>query len=83
MAVEMKIHKEKLSPAEEHAREVDRLKLQCDVCRLYKPNNVHGGCEVRYKLVSQDSPVAWKNRHLFFRDNGDCKMFSPKVTRSL
>ena len=61
-----------------HATEVDRLRKQCKECKLgEKPIGPKSGCEVRKKLVIDDSVVAWKHRHLFLYE-GRCKMFQPK-----
>ena len=63
--------------AEIRAMKQDKLKEQCDSCKLYKKDNKHGGCEIRYKLISQNNDVAWKNEHLFL-NNGSCKQFKEK-----
>lgn len=78
MAVEMSVSKIPPSKEELHAKEVDALKEQCDTCKLYKKDNKHGGCEVRWKLVSQDSDVAWKKKTLFLDRNGNCKMYQKR-----
>lgn len=79
MPVKMSTSEIKMSKAEIHAKDVDALKAQCDNCKRYKPDNVHGGCEIRYKLIVEDSNVAWKHKQLFFNFPGmKCKQFSRK-----
>lgn len=64
---------------EKLARNVDRLKEQCEECKLGKKDiGPRSGCEIRKKLVIDQSEVAWKHKHLFFDGNGKCKMFQPK-----
>lgn len=65
------------TPKERHAREVENLAAQCNRCKLWKPKTPTKDCDVRRKLVTQDSEVAWKHRHLFFNGN-KCKMFKEK-----
>lgn len=63
---------------EKLARNVDNLKKQCEECKLGKKDiGPRSGCEVRKKLVIDQSEVAWKHKHLFFDDKGKCKMFKP------
>lgn len=80
MVVEMSIHKmpdDEDRPEVRHAREIDKLKEQCDRCKLKKPNTPTKDCAVRLKLVVNDSKVGWKHRNLFL--NGiKCKMFQEK-----
>jgi len=80
MVVEMSIHKmpdDEDRPEVKHAREIDKLKEQCDRCKLKKPNTPTKDCAVRLKLVVNDSEVGWKHRNLFL--NGiKCKMFQEK-----
>lgn len=80
MVVEMSIHKmpnDEDRPEVRHAREIDKLKEQCDRCKLKKPNTPTKDCAVRLKLVVNDSEVGWKHRNLFL--NGiKCKMFQEK-----
>lgn len=65
--------------AEKRADAIDALRRQCDQCKLgAKPIGPKSGCEVRKKLVIDQSDVAWKNKHLFFDDKGMCKMAQPK-----
>ena len=55
---------------------VEQLRRQCKECKLgQKPIGPKSGCEVRKKLVIDQSDVAWKNKYLFFDDKGQCKMF--------
>lgn len=70
-------------PEVRHAREIDRLKQQCDVCKLWRPTTPTKDCAVREKLVTKDSKVAWDKKHLFLHSNGHCKMFQPKEMRKL
>ena len=64
---------------ERKARMVDALKEQCSECKLgLKPVGPKSGCEVRKKLVIDQSDVAWKNKHMFFDGGGTCKMFKQK-----
>lgn len=84
--MEMTIHKlpdEEDRPEVKHAREIDALKEQCGICKLYKPSTPTKDCDVRRKLVKEDSPVAWKHKHLFLHTNGHCKMHRPKETKKL
>ena len=68
--------------AEKHAREVDRLREQCSICKLWRPDTPTRDCDVRRKLVTYDSDVAWKHKHLFFNEPGmHCKMFQPKEAK--
>ena len=62
--------------AQQKAREIDSLKKQCAECKLYKPH-MTTDFRIRVNLIVKDSPIAWKNKHLFFV-NGSCKMFNPK-----
>ena len=65
--------------AERRADEVDALRRQCDECELgKKPIGPKSGCDVRKKLVIDQSEVAWKHKHLFFNNHGRCKMFRMK-----
>lgn len=65
------------------ARKVDNLQRQCEKCMLgKKPIGPKSGCEVRKKLVVDQSEVAWKHEHLFIKD-GNCKMFHPEKRSSL
>lgn len=81
MVVQMSVSKR---PSEEdrkevkHAREVDYLAAQCDVCKLKKPNTPTKDCAIRIKLIVDDSPVGWEKKHLFLHTNGHCKMFQEK-----
>ena len=79
MPVEMKTSKlpsEEDRPEVRHAREIDNLKMQCDRCKLKKPNTPSKDCAIRIKLIVNDSKVGWKNKHLFFNQPGNhCKMF--------
>ena len=77
MPVEMSVEKIQPSKEEIHARKQDRLRQMCDVCKQYKPGNVHDGCEIRYKLIVQDNEVAWKHEHLFI-SQGRCKQWKKK-----
>ena len=61
-------------PEVRHARKVDNLKEQCKTCKLWKPKTPTKDCDIRRKLVTDDSEVAWKHRHLFFTGNR-CKMY--------
>jgi len=64
-------------PEVKHAREVDALKAQCDKCKLWKPKTPTKDCAIRKKLITDDSEIGWKHRHLFL--NGlKCKMFQEK-----
>ena len=65
-------------PEVKHAREVDRLKAQCNECKLWKPKTPTKDCAIREKLVQKDSEVGWKNKHLFLHKDGKCKMFQSK-----
>ena len=65
------------TPEARHAREVDALKAQCETCKLWKPKTPTKDCDIRRKLVKDDSPVAWKHRHLFLTGN-KCKMYQVK-----
>ena len=65
--------------AEKRADAIDALRKQCEECKLgSKPIGPKSGCEVRKKLVIDQSEVAWKNKHLFFDANGNCKMLQKK-----
>ena len=70
-------------PEVKHAREVDALREQCDKCKLYRPSTPTKDCDVRRKLVKEDSEIAWKHKHLFMHSNGHCKMFKIKETKKL
>lgn len=70
-------------PEVRHAREVDRLKEQCNNCKLWRPNTPTKDCAVREKLVTKDSEVGWKNKYLFLTDGNTCKMFQRKETKKL
>ena len=62
-----------------HADAIDALRRQCEECKLgKKPIGPKSGCEVRKKLIIDQSPVAWKHKHLFFDNKGKCKMFQEK-----
>lgn len=64
-----------------HADEVDALRNQCRECRLGdKEIGPKSGCDVRKKLVIDDSKVAWKHKHLFLTGDG-CKMFKEKKVK--
>lgn len=64
---------------EQKADAIDALRKQCDECKLgKKPIGPKSGCEVRKKLVIDQSEVAWKNKHLFFDNKGTCKIFKPR-----
>ena len=83
MAVEMrttKIPEDGNAIAVRHAREMDALRQQCNICKLKKPNTPTKDCAVRIKLIVEDSKVAWKHRHLFFHSGpgNHCKMFQEK-----
>ena len=81
MSLEMKITEissEEDSPKVKHAREVDRLKQQCDVCDMNRPKTPTKDCAIKHKLVINDSEVGWKHKHLFLHTNGHCKMFKEK-----
>lgn len=70
--------------AEMRADEIDALRKQCEKCKLgAKDIGPKSGCDVRYKLVMEQSEVAWKHKHLFFDSNGRCKMFQRKKERAL
>lgn len=70
--------------AVERADAVDALRRQCEECKLGdKDIGPRSGCEVRKKLVIDQSDVAWKHKHLFFDRAGKCKMFIPKKRGSL
>ena len=73
-----KVPSEEDRPEVKHARAVDALKAQCDVCKLNKPKTPTKDCAVRIKLVVNDSEVGWKHKHLFLANNGRCKMFQEK-----
>ena len=64
--------------AEAHKRELYNLADQCKECKLRRPNTPTKDCNIHKKLVVDDSPVAWKHKHLFFVNKGGvqmCKMF--------
>lgn len=68
---------------EKLARNVDKLKEQCEECKLgKKPIGPKSGCDIRKKLVIDQSEVAWKHKHLFLKD-GNCKMFQPAKKKLL
>ena len=67
-----------MTPEERHQMEKDNLQKQCDTCKLGGNIGPRSGCEVRKKLIIDDSRVAWKNRYLFFDDNNQCKMYQEK-----
>ena len=70
--------------AELRADEVDMLRRQCSECKLgAKDITPRGGCEVRKKLVIDQSEVAWSHKQLFFDDRGKCKMFQEKERKVL
>ena len=56
--------------------EFDRLNDMCHACKLRRPETPTKDCNIRRKLIVEQSPVAWKHKHLFFV-NGKCKMFKP------
>lgn len=59
-------------------KDVYALKEQCDTCKLGKKEiGPRSGCDVKKKLVIDRSEVAWKHKHLFFKQNGECKMRQP------
>lgn len=62
-----------------HARELDALRQQCDICKLNKPKTPTKDCDIKIKLVINDSKVGWKHKHLFLHTDGHCKMFKQKV----
>lgn len=63
---------------EQRADDIDALRRQCEECKLGKKDvGPKSGCEVRKKLVIDQSEVAWKHKHLFFDKGGKCKMFQP------
>ena len=64
-------------PKVKHAREVDAIRQQCDVCALNRPKTPTKDCAIKHKLVIEDSKVAWKHKHLFI-NMGHCKMFKAK-----
>ena len=81
MSLEMKATKlpsEEDTPKVKHAREVDKLRQQCDVCDMNRPKTPTKDCAIKHKLVINDSEVGWKHRHLFLNVNGSCKMFKEK-----
>mgnify|MGYP006988837256 CR=1 FL=1 len=80
MTVEMTIGESDFerNPKTKHIREIDALKAQCDICKLWKPKTPTKDCAVREKLVQKDSEIGWKNKHLFLNTNGRCKMFQEK-----
>lgn len=61
------------------AREIDNLKKQCDDCKLHKPH-MTTDCRIYVNLVQKNSPIAWKNKHLFIANN-QCKHFVQKKGR--
>ena len=84
MAVEIRTHKlpsDEDKPEVKHAREIDKLNSYCMQCKLRRPDTPTKDCAVRIKLVVEDSNVAWRNKYLFFDDNGICKMFAKKDGR--
>ena len=62
------------NPTFKHAREVDAVRMQCDICDLNRPKTPTKDCAIKHKLVIEDSEIAWKHKHLFLV-NGKCKMF--------
>lgn len=64
-------------PKVKHAREVDAIRQQCDICELNRPKTPTKDCAIKHKLVINDSEVAWKHKHLFL-SQGHCKMFKGK-----
>ena len=76
--MEMRVTEKKMNKEELHALQVDNLRRQCDMCKIYKPDNKHDGCEIKYKLINNDNKVAWKHKDLFIDSNGNCKMFKEK-----
>lgn len=83
MPVEMRVNRipdDEDRPEVRHAREVDKLKEQCDRCKLKRPDTPTKDCAIRVKLVVDDSEVGWKHRHLFL-DGLKCKMHQPKEAK--
>ena len=66
----METNREKL-----HEMRKDMLRAQCAKCKRGDKMGPKSGCDVRKKLIIDDSAVAWKNQYLFFDDNGNCKMY--------
>ena len=84
MAIEMKTTK--IPTAEDtleqlHARAVDRVRMQCAICKRNKPDTPTKDCDIKVKLVVKDSDVAWKHKHLFLTLQGECKMFKIKDSK--
>lgn len=64
-----------------HKEELYDLAEQCKLCRLRRKDAPTKDCNIHRKLVVDDSPVAWKHKHLFFENKGGvqmCKMFQGK-----
>jgi len=78
MAVEMRNKSIDPNRAELHAMRKDMLRRQCETCKIGDKMGPKSGCEIRKKLIIDDSQVAWKNKHLFFDDKGKCKMYKEK-----
>jgi len=78
MPVEMRVKEPKKDPKQKHEEEKDALRKQCETCKLNKDIGPRSGCEVKKKLVIDDSSVAWRNKYLFFDDENRCKMYSEK-----
>lgn len=61
---------------QKHVRELYELAEQCKQCKFRRPKTPTKDCNIHRKLVVEDSPVAWKHRHLFLYNGGNvCKMF--------
>ena len=58
--------------------EFDALNEQCHKCKLRRPDTPTKDCNIRRKLITEQSPVAWKHKHLFFVQGNKCKMFQGK-----
>lgn len=73
MAVQMQVN-DVPNKETRHAREIDWLNEQCNRCKLKKPNTPTKDCQVRVKMIVEDSELYWKKKHLFM-DRHRCKMF--------
>lgn len=64
---------------EKYAKSIDALKRQCDKCKIGKKKiGPKSGCDLRKKLIIEQSEIAWEHKKLFLNDKDKCTMFQPK-----